>query len=182
MLSCCYGRLLRFRHDQRGVSAVEFALLLPLLLTLYLGGVEVSQAISIDRKMTLSARTVADLVARSSGFSQTEMANILSASATVASPYSAQSMRMKVSQIQIKADGTATVHWSAAKNTDKREKGEPVTVPTTLKVPGKETYLIWAEVEYDYTPTIGYVLTGTLTLTDQIYMRPRVADKVAEPT
>jgi Flp pilus assembly protein TadG len=181
MPSWCHGRLLRFPRDQRGVSAVEFALLLPLLLALYLGGVEVTQAISIDRKITISARTVADLVARSSGFTNTEMANILSASATVASPYSAQNMRMKVSQIQIKADGTSTVSWSAAKNTSKREKGEPVTVPTTLKIAGKETYLIWAEVEYDYTPTIGYVLTGTLKLTDQIYMRPRVSISVAEP-
>ena len=46
-------RLRRLASDQRGVSAVEFAMLLPLMLTLYLGGVEVSQGISIDRKVTL---------------------------------------------------------------------------------------------------------------------------------
>ena len=35
-------RLTRLAGDERGVSAVEFALLLPVMLTLYLGGVEVS--------------------------------------------------------------------------------------------------------------------------------------------
>ena len=37
---------LRLASDQRGVSAVEFAMLLPLMLSLYLGGVEVSQGVA----------------------------------------------------------------------------------------------------------------------------------------
>ena len=61
----------RLARDQEGVSAVEFAMLLPLMLTLYLGGVEVSQGISIDRKVTLTARTVADLVAQVSSIDTT---------------------------------------------------------------------------------------------------------------
>jgi Flp pilus assembly protein TadG len=182
MRSGCHRWLLRFRCDQRGVSAVEFALLLPLMVTLYIGGFEISQAISIDRKVTLVARTVADLVARSAGFTQGEMTNILNAATTVASPYSAASIKVKVSQIYIKADGTTKIDWAAAKNTTQHTKGETVTVPAGLKIAGKDSYLIWAEVEYDYKPTIGYVLTGTLKLTDYIYMRPRVSDKVAEPT
>ena len=31
---------------------------------------------------------------------------------------------------------------------------------------------------YEYKPTIGYVVTGTLTLSDKIYMRPRVSDSI----
>jgi Flp pilus assembly protein TadG len=182
MLSWCHHGLLKFRRDQRGVSAVEFALLLPLILTLYLGCVEVSQAISVDRKVSLTARTVADLVARSAGFSQAEMTNILDAATTVAAPYSSANIKVKVTQVYIKADGASTVDWGAAKNTSKRNNGETVSVPAGLKIAGKDSWLIWAEVEYGYTPTIGYVLTGTLTLTDQIYMRPRVSDKVAAPT
>ena len=51
-------RIRRLIGDERGVSAVEFAMLLPLMLTLYLGAVEVSQGIGADRKVTLTARTV----------------------------------------------------------------------------------------------------------------------------
>ena len=51
-----------------------------------------------------------------------------------------------------------------------------MTLPTALKV--ANTSLIWSEVSYDYKPTIGYVITGTLTLSDQIYMRPRLSDTV----
>ena len=182
MFSWCRRRLLQFRHDQRGVSAVEFALLLPLMITLYLGGVEVSQAISIDRKVSLTARAVADLVARTTSVSQADMTNILDAATTVTAPYPSANIKVKVSSVKIKADGTATVEWGAAKNTSKRNNGDPVTVPTALKRPGEDSWLIWAEVEYGYTPTIGYVITGTLNLTDQIYMRPRLSDSVTGPT
>jgi hypothetical protein len=51
-----------------------------------------------------------------------------------------------------------------------------VTLPAALVVPN--TSLIWSEVQYAYTPTIGCVVSGTLTLKDQIYMRPRLSDSV----
>ena len=38
--------------------------------------------------------------------------------------------------------------------------------------------LIWSEVAYNYKPTIGYVITGTLNLSDQIWMRPRLSETV----
>ena len=60
----------RLLRDKRGVSAVEFAMLLPLMVTLYLGGVEVSQAVAIDRKVTLVARSLGDLVAQATTVTQ----------------------------------------------------------------------------------------------------------------
>ena len=53
----------------------------------------------------------------------------------------------------------------------------PVTLPAALKV--ANTSLIWSEVQYSYKPVIGYVISGTLTLHDQIYMRPRLSPSVA---
>ena len=55
--------------------------------------------------------------------------------------------------------------------------GSTVTPPAALNV--ANTTLIWSEVSYAYKPTIGYVVTGTLNLTDQIYMRPRLSVTVA---
>jgi Flp pilus assembly protein TadG len=173
-------RLRRLTADERGVSAVEFAMLLPLMLSLYLGSVEISQGIGADRKVTLTARTVGDLVAQVSSVSDAEMTNSLNAGSAVMAPFALSHLKVTVSSVSIDANGKATVDWSDSLNGTARAKGSTVTLPAALNVPN--TSLIWSEVQYAYTPTIGYVVSGTLTLKDQIYMRPRLSATVARTT
>src|SRR5215467_1200282 len=87
--------------DQRGVSAVEFAMLLPLMITLYLGAVEISQGVGIDRKVTLTTRTVADLASQVTSINSSDMTNILNASSQVIMPYDASKLKVTVSEVTI---------------------------------------------------------------------------------
>lgn len=166
----------RFAGDARGVSAVEFALVLPLMMTLYLGGAEVSQAITASRKVTLVSRTVADLVSQYSSINTANVTNILNASAAIVSPFSSSNLAVTVSCVKIDANGNATVAWSDTLGGTKRATGSSVTLPSALAVPN--TSLVWTEAQYTYQPTIGYVITGAMALKDQMYMRPRLSDTV----
>jgi Flp pilus assembly protein TadG len=169
-------RLHRFVGDPRGVSAVEFAMLLPLMLTLYLGGVEISQGVGIDRKVTLTTRTIADLASQVASINNASMTNMLNATTAVMSPYPTGQLKVTVSAVTIDANGVAKIAWSDTFQGTKRAVGSTVTLPAALNV--NNTSLIWSEVSYSYTPTIGYVVTGTLNLNDQIWMRPRLSDTV----
>jgi Flp pilus assembly protein TadG len=169
-------RLAALASDQRGVSAVEFAMLLPLMLTLYLGAVEISQGIGADRKVTLTARTISDLVSQVSNINNSGVTNSLNAAAAVMAPYSSSNLKVTVTSVKIDANGNATVDWSDTLNGTAKAKGSSVTLPSALLV--ASTCLIWSEVQYTYTPTIGYVISGSLTLKDLIYMRPRLSDCV----
>ncbi len=186
-MQCVRKRLDRLRAriaalggDERGVSAVEFAMLLPLMVLLYLGGVEISEAVSISRKVSLTSRAVTDLVSQSTSISDVEMNNILNAASAVAAPYAVSNLKVTVSSIAIDAQGNAKVVWSNALNATARPKNQTIALPTALKIPN--TWLIWGEVQYAYTPAIGYVITGTLNLNDNIYMRPRLSDEVKRTT
>jgi Flp pilus assembly protein TadG len=165
-----------FSRDERGVSAVEFAMLLPLMITLYLGTVEISQGVGIDRKVTLTTRTVADLASQVSSINNSDMSNLLAASSSVVAPYDTSKLKVTVSAVVIDSSGTAKIAWSDTLNGTKRTVGTTVTLPAALNV--ASTTLIWSEVSYAYQPAIGYVVTGTLNLSDQIYMRPRLSDTV----
>ncbi len=167
----------RFARDAGGTSAVEFAMILPLMLTLYLGTAEVSQGVGIDRKVTLTTRTVADLTSRVSSISNSDMTNLLAASAAVIAPYDPTQLKVTVSLVSIDSSGTAKIAWSDTLNGTTRAKGSTVTLPAALNV--ANTSLVWSEVSYTYKPTIGYVITGTLNLSDQLYMRPRLSDTIA---
>ena len=95
----------RLLRDKRGISAVEFAMLLPLMVTLYLGGVEVSQAVAIDRKVTLVARSLGDLVAQATKVTQCGHDQHPRRHRAIIVPYSDSKLKITVSSVTIDGDG-----------------------------------------------------------------------------
>jgi Flp pilus assembly protein TadG len=170
-------RIAGFAADQRAVAAVEFAILLPFMLLLYIGGVEISEGVNADRKNTLTTRTVADLASRVTTIDDPSMTGILNAASKVLAPFNVNNLTMTVSQVYIDNNGNPTIRWSDSLNGTPRAKGSAVTVPAGLVV--KNSYLIYGEAQYNYTPTLGYVMTSTLVLKDAIFMAPRMSLCVA---
>jgi Flp pilus assembly protein TadG len=169
-------RLSAFRGDQRGISAVEFAMLLPLMVTLYFGVVEISQGVAAHRKVTLTARTIADLASQVTSINNTDMSNMMNATSAVLSPFDVALVKVTVTAVSIDANGIAKVVWSDTLNGTARAIDSTVTVPPALNV--VNTQLVWSEVSYAYTPAVGHAITGTLNLFDQIYMRPRLSETI----
>lgn len=192
----------RFSRDERGISLVEFAMLLPLMLTLFIGAAEISNAVAIDRKISIAARSVADLVAQVTTVSDTEMTNIKNAAKAVLYPFyptATPKFGFVVSSVKIDNNKVARVQWSdiEACAVCKDSTGAALKVRTkddivTSLIPAgvliANTTLIWAEASYNYSPIIAgsdkdwfWKLTGDKPLTDQIFMRPRLSDCVQRP-
>jgi Flp pilus assembly protein TadG len=188
--SSIIGWLSRLARDRRGVSAVEFALIAPVMIGLYLGCVEISEGVAADRKVNLIAGTLANLASSCSSsnanaggcpnniMSTTEMNNILDASSAIIAPFSASNLTMTVSCLSIDANKVVTVKWSETRNGTKRtsfafdSSNSALTGSTGSNYP---ILLILSEVSYAYTPTIGYTISGTLTLADKMFMSPRIS-------
>ena len=166
----------RFATDRNGVSAVEFALILPLMLGLYLGGVEFGDAFSIKRKVTRVTSSLGDLVTQSKTISDTDMSHILDAAESVVAPYPSNLLQMKVTGISIDQNGVGRVAWSDARNDTPHAKDSVIAVPSSLQL--ANSFLVTAEITYEYTPTIGYKLTGSIDLSDQFFLRPRRSAEV----
>ena len=82
------------------------------MLTLYFGGIEVSDALTIDRKVTHVTSSLADLVTQAKSITNSDMANILDASASVMAPYAVGSLQITVTEISI--DPRARRPWRGA--------------------------------------------------------------------
>jgi Flp pilus assembly protein TadG len=170
-------RFLRgFLQDRRGVSAIEFSFILPLMVALYLGCVEIGNGLSAQFKTTLAARTVADLSSQYTTINNATMTSILGASSAVLAPFSSADAVVIVSEITTDAKGNATITWSDALNGTAHQAGSSVTLPAN--VGGKNVSLLWGEVTYPYKPQLGYVLTGTINIYQDIYFYPRVNTSV----
>jgi Flp pilus assembly protein TadG len=166
----------RLIGDRRAVSAVEFALLAPVMIGLYLGCVEISEAVGADRKVSLTAAALANLAAQVPTISSSDMTNILDAAGQIITPYKSSLLQSTVSCLKMDSTGKATVQWSATRNGTALSNGSVYTFSSSnaaLAVPN--TSLILAVVSYAYTPVVGYTITGTLTLSDQMFMSPRIS-------
>ena len=156
--------------DIRGIAATEFAIVVPVMLLLFFGTDEFASGISVDRKVTLMARTLSDLTSQNTKVTDAQLTNFFNASAAIMTPYSSSPVRSTITQLYVDpATLAARVQWS--KGSTPRTAGTSVTIPTALQVGG--TYLIYSEVSYTFVPTVGYVLKNSITLSDFTFTRPR---------
>lgn len=180
-----FSALLRqFVGDRRGVSAVEFAILLPLLLMILIVGNEVGQAVTIYRKVGHTAATLGDLTAQRQAVDLTALNNIFAASSAVMSPYPSSSASIVLSGATYSASkGYFVVNWSRTPtgagwtvNTK-----PPITIPASLAV--DQQGVVVATVSYTYTSPFSSFMkdiwgSASITLSDIAYLRPRVSPTV----
>lgn len=180
---------MRLVRDRRGVAAVEFAVIVPLMLVMFFGTVEFSSGVAVDRKVSLVTQELADLVSRNPSVADTDIANFTTIANAMLTPYSTTPLKATMSELYIDpATGAARVQWS--KGGAPRATSSTVTVPANLIARDSVTnaispnqYLIFTETSYLYTPAVGYVMAKAgVTLSDKTYMRPRLSFCVIYPT
>ena len=170
------------RRDTRGVAAVEFAVIVPLVLMLFFGTIEVSTGVAVDRKVVILTRTLSDLISQAQTVVKADITNAFNISSAVMTPYSSTPVQAIISQIYIDPKTlTPKLVWSEGFNQVAHSCGDTVAVPSGLAIPG--TYLIKSEVKYDYTPVAGIDGGGafkppTFHLGDATFTRPRQTDSV----
>jgi len=168
--------LRRLARAREGMAAVEFAAILPIMLALYIGGVELGNGYSIQFKSALVARTVTDLASQYVSIDNSTMSNILNASSQVIAPYSSGIMTVTLSEITTDAKGQATVTWSDSLHGAARSVGSTVTLPANLQT--ANITILLGEVNYPYTPSLGYVLTGTINIFQSQFFYPRLSSAI----
>src|SRR6187402_2666406 len=75
-LAMIAGMSLRARRlwtDVRGVAATEFAVIVPFMLVLYVGGVELGNGLAMNVKVSSTAHAVGDMVSQNTAISTARM-------------------------------------------------------------------------------------------------------------
>jgi Flp pilus assembly protein TadG len=97
---------------ERGVGAVEFALLVPVLLILYVGSLEISVAMSVNKKVAKASAVATDIISQSTSTDQSILQEMLGVAKSVIAPFNADNLDFEVIGIKIDNSGNATISWS----------------------------------------------------------------------
>lgn len=179
------GRL--FAASTHGIAAVEFAMVIPLLLLLLLATFDGGRAIALYMKVRSATYTLAAVTNQYTVIQSSDMTSIVGATSVVLAPYSNTPAIVRISQLSMNSAGQVTVNWSYALNGTALSQGSTVTVPASFAPSNNATcssypcYLILAQVSYAFSPTFNYFASGGITLSDNLYVTPRSSNCVLYP-
>jgi Flp pilus assembly protein TadG len=130
------ARLRRLARDRRGTSGIEFALIAPILLMIYLGAFELSVGFNMSQKVSQATGTVADILSQKTEVTPSELDGMKNVALSIMAPFSVSKYTLKVSGIRVTAPGVGVVAWS------RDEKGgTPYAVNAVVSVPSDLTVL-----------------------------------------
>jgi Flp pilus assembly protein TadG len=174
------------RREERGVAAVEFALIVPFLVALYFGSIEAAALFTVDKRLSSISSTVGDLVAQwdpSDGAITTgttgTLADYMNASTGIMTPYPTTGLKIVISLVKVKNDGNTVVLWSKANAAGTvKTAGQPYADLATNKAPQMNSVsrggcVIASEVTYTYLPLIGQVFTTNVNMKHVTFFLPR---------
>ncbi|KQT53856.1 MULTISPECIES: TadE/TadG family type IV pilus assembly protein [unclassified Aureimonas] len=168
----------RFARDRRAMGAVEFAMVTPFLLTLYLGGSQLSMALTIDRKVDNAAATINDLITQSNTTNTASIAGLMNVAKSILTPYDLAPLRTRITQVKIDDKGIAKVDWDyPTGGLPKLAKGSIFKLPTDFSS-FPDRYLVVAQTSYTYTPVAGYFITGSIQMGGTTYLNPRNGTRI----
>lgn len=151
-----------FRHflsNQKGIAAVEFALIAPVLLFLYLGATDLTQALAIDRKLGIFASTVSDLVAQEKQISDNDIKGLVEAGAAIMRPFPTDDTALLLTIFQVK-DGSSSVTC----NWPDRSGPNAGILPDEIMGLAEGQYVVLASARDDYKPMFGTIFNTSMPL------------------
>lgn len=163
-------------RDTRGVSVVEFALILPVQLIMIFGTVEISNLMIADRKLVAATSTAADLFAQAKTITSAQVADVFLAGAAVMSPFDTGNLSLIVASVVADAGGVTRVEWSEGLSAAPLAAGANYAVPAGLIGPNQSVIVV--QSSYNYVSQLGQLIISPIALTDRFFLAPRRSVKV----
>jgi len=170
------GLISRLTGDERGVSAVEFALIAPVMIAFYFGMAEFCQGYMAQKRMGHVSAMVADLVAQKQTVATANLDDIFQIGGLIMKPFSTATLKQRVSSVTQTA-GEAKVVWSRGSGGwTARPVNEVIVLPTGLLSNGES--IIVSEATYDYDSPVDYLMPAVTRFSHIYYLRPRTVSSV----
>jgi Flp pilus assembly protein TadG len=163
-------RLAHFLRHRDGTAAIEFALILPIMIILFLGAFEVTRVVAADMRLANAAQSVADMIAQQSNVTPAMMTNFCDGGQLSMTPLPSASLQVAVAEVTNTGSGLV-VDWTDTTCNSASAISNPTTLATSL-VPNTNDSVIIVQATYAYTSPISYVLSKSYTLTQTAYQRP----------
>lgn len=173
----------RLGRDRAGASAVEFALLLPVLLVLLAGLADLGHGLAVRRKVNQMASTAGEMISMQTAWVSSDVSSILSGVSSILQPYDLDNLTILLCVVDVDKKGHATVAWSSAYGTTALSAGQdsPVEIPEDLQE--EDVQMVVTRVQYKLNTIMSGLLesftgNGAYEYEQYFLTRPRNGDTI----
>jgi Flp pilus assembly protein TadG len=180
MIKNIFALARRYRLNQKGVIAIEFAFIFPTMVLMYFGMLDLIQFVSVNRRVAAASGAVADLVAANDKtVSTVQISDYYHAAYMNMKPIPTSKIRVEVFNFRL-VGGVPTQQWSQ-NSTGGSSCGNAPTAGSLPTITGGHDTIV-TRVCTSYQPFFGQFLgqtllgTSSIKLTKAIYQRPRTSN------
>lgn len=164
-----------FIQDRRGVSALEFALIMPMIIVLIFGMANISQALMAQRRINHIASSMGDLTAQSQTMADPDFQDIFSVAGFMMKPLDATSLSIRISSVIVDVNNKPRVDWSVVGPTlaPGLTHGDQVTTLPVGLISTAGDSVIMAETSYTFIAPVKALMPNGINFKEVYYFRPR---------
>ena len=165
-------------RNRSGNVLVEAALVFPILVALFLGVSEFSEAFTASRRVAAAAHTAADLVSRSTSVTAADLSGVKAMIDETLKPFPTSGLGLVITSVVANENNATSVAWSEALGTGVSAygTGAAIAVPAGLTFPNGA--LVLAEIKYQFKSTLSTLIVGSVPLQAKSYQVPRYSSQV----
>ncbi len=104
----------RYARERSGIAAVEFALILPIMVVMFFGMLEASDLFTVNRRLANAANSLVDLAAHEPTVTHAQLDDMIVGVIRILEPTDTSTVVMRVVSVSKGSDvnGQPIVHWS----------------------------------------------------------------------
>jgi Flp pilus assembly protein TadG len=170
--------LSRLRRNEDGLAAIEFAILAPLLVSMYFGLAEVASGVATDRAVSHAANVIGDLASQTSNIDREDLEDVLSATLRVMNIDDASKVTIQLDSWSRDSGGNDTLVGSAVMNSGAANLPSFDTSKIDTSIMDEKAGILVARVAYNYAPLKLLYMEQNITLSDTFVLKPRRSSTV----
>jgi Flp pilus assembly protein TadG len=163
----------KLHQNDSGIAAVEFALILPLMLMIYMGLVELSRGMRAAQKLDLVAHTLADLTAQQltggqntgqAGLTEADISSVFAAVGVLMAPLPTTTLKMTISEVNVTSPAPNTwqaqTTWTVTRNGATARPCGVLGAANAAPVSSNTMPTSYTQVTNGVNPTVGPVIVA----------------------
>ena len=165
----------RYFRDSDGSAAVEASFIIPILIVLFFGTMDMGRAVMTNQKTIKASQVAADLITREIQVSDSDVTEAIDAATLSLQPYDDDNLEFDIISVRFLEDSTPEIVWRET-TPGMTAINDVIARVTPIAAPGSGVVVVVAR--YEYEPIVAGLVLDSIPMEEVAFARGRRSEVV----